>query len=165
MKKALSLILVLVMCLSLCACNTSNTSNSGNSGNSGNSSKKTEEIELTAYNFEKYLTVTFEIKNFDEGQLAPDVELYTPTFDLVVHVEAADSDYKFTDTVLNLTLSDKANVTNLDLNVNKIEIVIDENGNGTFSKDSISWTASAVAEPQYEILTAVSDVSGIATKE
>lgn len=162
MKKALSLILVLVMCLSLCACN---TSNSGNSGNSGNSSKKTEEIELTAYNFEKYLTVTFEIKNFDEGQLAPDVELYTPTFDLVVHVEAADSDYKFTDTVLNLTLSDKANVTNLDLNVNKIEIVIDENGNGKFTKEGISWTASAVAEPQYEILTAVSDVSGIATKE
>ena len=159
MKKALSLILVLVMCLSLCACNTSN------SGNSGNSSKKTEEIELTAYNFEKYLTVTFEIKNFDEGQLAPDVELYTPTFDLVVHVEAADSDYKFTDTVLNLTLSDKANVTNLDLNVNKIEIVIDENGNGKFTKEGISWTASAVAKPQYEILTAVSDVSGIATKE
>lgn len=156
MKKALSLILVFVMCLSLCACNTSNTSNSG---------KKPEEIELTAYNFEKYLTVTFEIKNFDEGQLAPDVELYKPTFDLVVHVEATDSDYKFTDTVLNLTLSDKANVTNLDLNVNKIEIVIDESGNGKFTKKGISWTASAVAKPQYEILTAVSDVSGIATRE
>ena len=156
MKKALSLILVFVMCLPLCACNTSN---------SGNSSKKPEEIELTAYNFEKYLTVTFEIKNFDEGQLAPDVELYKPTFDLVIHVEATDSDYKFTDTVLNLTLSDKANVTNLDLNVNKIEIVIDENGNGKFTKEGISWTASAVAKPQYEILTAVSDVSGFATRE
>ena len=153
MRKALSLILALVVCLSLCACS------------SGGSSRKPEEVELTANNFEKYLTVTFEIKNFDEGQLAPDVELYNPTFDLVVNVEASDPEYKFTDTVLKLTLSDKANATNLDLSVNQIEIVIDENGNGKFTKEGISWMASAVAKPQYEILTAVSDVSGIATKE
>ena len=156
MKKTIVLVLALILCLSLCACG---------SGGSNVSDKKPETVELTVYNFEEYLTVTFEIKNFDEGQLAPGVELYNPTFDLVVNVKAVDPEYKFTNTVLKLILTDKANATNLTMSSSPAELVIDENGNGTFTKEGISWTASTVAKPQYQILTAVSEVSGIASNE
>lgn len=59
MKKALSLILALVMCLSLCACD-------GNAGSNGNP----DEIALTLENYSKYLSVEakmYEPSIFDGG--------------------------------------------------------------------------------------------------
>lgn len=58
MKKALSLILALVLCLSLCACG-------------GTEEAKTESVALTTANISQYLKVnaTVEECNFDEGEM------------------------------------------------------------------------------------------------
>ena len=145
MKKVFTLIFVLVLCLSLCACG---------------ASKEPEEVELTVNNFDEYLTVSFEINNFDEGRLTPDEEIYNPSFDLVINVKATDSKYKFADTKLKLILTDKANSLNTDMALGA-EIIIDSEGNGVFTKEGIDWIATSVAKPDYQILTAVSEVSGI----
>ena len=147
MKKTISLLLALVMCLPLCAC--------------GGSSEPTE-VELDAYNFEEYLSVTFEVKNFDEGHLDPAGTVFRPELDLLVTVKAIDPEYKFSGTVLKLTIHDEANPMN---HRQTIEIVIDENGNGAVLLEGISWTTNAVSRPKYKILTAVSEVSGTAILE
>ena len=145
MKKALSLILALVLCLSLCACG-----------------GKAKEVILNENNFREYLIVTIEVENFDEGKFSPEAELYQPTFDLVVTVKAGDPDYQFSGTSLKLVLQDEANPANL--SAREIEITVDENGNGTYTQEDCSWMGTTAKEPVYTILTALSTVTGTATK-
>ena len=70
MKKALSLILALVMCLSLCACggNTGSnanttTANTTTANNTNTTNENSDEIALTLDNYSKYLSVTAFMNN------------------------------------------------------------------------------------------------------
>ena len=148
MKKVISLVLVLVLCFSLAACG---------------GSKKTKTVELTNLNFDDYLSLEFEIENFDKGQLDQAGKLFAPSFDLTITVKAA-GEYTFADTVLKLVLTDKANAANMGLGAEKIVIEIDENGNGSYKKEGITWTFNSVATPEYEVMKAVSEVTGTVTK-
>ena len=172
MKKMTALLLAVVLCLSLWACDSSPEPNTPDEPTKAKKetfgytvpiTKPTEpaETELTVYNFQDYLTVSFEIQNFKEGRLAPDVDLYSPAYDLVIVVSSADPDYTFQNTVLTLVLTDKANSTNLDLSVDPVRIEIDENGNGIATREDCGWMASSVTIPQYDILIALSEVTGI----
>ena len=172
MKQMPALLLAIVLCLSLCACDRSPEPNTPDEpakakketlGYTVPLTKPTEpvETELTIYNFPDYLTVSFEIQNFREGRLAPDVDLYSPTYDLVIVVSPTDSHYTFQNTVLTLVLTDKANPGNLALGTDHIRIEIDENGNGIATREDCGWMASLVAMPQYDILIALSEVTGI----
>lgn len=60
MKKVLSLVLTLVMCLSLCAC--------GNNGKEVSDQKQSEEITLTTENVENYLSINTNVLDCDITQ-------------------------------------------------------------------------------------------------
>lgn len=82
MKKIISLLLVTMMCISLCACGGSGDSSTGNGG----IFKEKKEIEITMDNWQEYFEIKYDIET---------VELQKNAFDEIEDVQLRNSGTKF----------------------------------------------------------------------